>query len=157
MWSGTRSGSVGICQTEPGSLPSGDRARSTLPRLPRSVFLPRFSTRTRVPLKPLLQKMGMRAVWTPDGADLTGIADPAETGEAPLFAGSATHEAWVKVTEKGTEAAAVTVIDVGSGGGSEVPPPTVRLDHPFLWFIRDRVTGAVLFAGLVTDPSVTAE
>ena len=120
------------------------------------VYLPRFSARTQVALKPLLQKMGMRAVWIPGEADLTGIADPADTGEAPLFAGSATHEAWVKVTEKGTEAAAVTVIDVGTGGGIDVPPPTVRLDHPFLWFIRDRETGAVLFAGLVTDPSVTA-
>lgn len=119
--------------------------------------MPRFSARTTVALKPLLQKLGMRAVWQPGVADLTGIADPADTGEAALNASSATHQAWVKVTEKGTEAAAVTLIDVGTGGGPPVPPPQVTLDQPFLWFIRDRATGAVLFAGQVTDPSVTAD
>jgi serpin B len=121
------------------------------------VLMPRFSARTNVPLKPLLQRMGMRDVWVPGTADLTGIADPSQTGEPPLNASSATHEAWVKVTEKGTEAAAVTLIDVGTGGGPEVPPPLARIDHPFYWFIRDRETGAVLFTGYVTDPSVTAE
>jgi serpin B len=121
------------------------------------VLMPRFSSRTKVPLKPVLQKMGMRDVWIPGTADLTGIADPTETGEAPLNAGGATHEAWVKVTEKGTEAAAVTLIDIGTGGGPEVPPPLAQIDHPFYWFIRDRETGAILFTGYVTDPSVTAE
>lgn len=121
------------------------------------VLLPRFSARTNVPLKPLLQRMGMRDAWSPGAADLTGIVDPSETGEAPLNVSGATHEAWVKVTEKGTEAAAVTLIDVGTGGGPPVPPPLARIDHPFYWFIRDRTTGAVLFTGYVTDPSATAE
>ena len=119
--------------------------------------MPRWSTRTNVGLRPLLAKMGMTDVWQPGVADLTGIADPTVTGEAPLSASAATHEAWIKVTEKGTEAAAVTVIDLGTGGGIDIPPPSVNLDHPFLWFIRDRETGAILFAGRVTDPSVTAD
>ncbi len=119
--------------------------------------LPRFSARTTLPLKPLLQRMGMRAVWDPDAADLTGIADPRGTGEPALVAAGATHVAWIEVTEKGTEAAAVTEIDVGTGGGPPFPPPTVTLDHPFLFFLRDTVTGAILFAGRITDPSATAD
>jgi serpin B len=121
------------------------------------LLMPRFSARTSVALRPLLTAMGMRRVWLPGTADLTGIADPTVTGEAPLNASSATHQAWVSVTEKGTEAAAATSVDAGTGGGPPVPPPLVRLDRPFLWFIRDRDTGAILFAGRVTDPSVSAD
>jgi hypothetical protein len=46
--------------------------------------MPRFSARTTVPLRPLLTRMGMRAVWDPAVADLRGIADPAVAGEPPL-------------------------------------------------------------------------
>ncbi|MFN8619756.1 MAG: serpin family protein [Chloroflexota bacterium] len=119
--------------------------------------MPRFSARTTVPLRPLLTRMGMRDVWDPATADLRGIADPAATGEAPLVASDATHQAWISVTEKGTEAAAVTTIDVGTGGGPPVAPPTITLDHPFLFFIRDTETGAILFAGRILDPSVGAD
>ena len=56
-----------------------------------------------------------------------------------------------RVDEEGTEAAAATGVSIGPSSA----PPTIVADRPFLFFIRDRPTGLVLFAGRVADPSVT--
>ena len=62
---------------------------------------------------------------------------------------AAVHQAFVKVAEQGTEAAAATAIgDTGTSG----PPPAFKVNRPFLWFIRDRETGSILFMGRVTNP-----
>jgi serpin B len=61
------------------------------------------------------------------------------------------------VDEKGTEAAAATAVAMMTGGCTGTLPVnivTVRLDHPFLFVLRDVETGAVLFMGRVVDPSV---
>lgn len=118
--------------------------------------MPRFSTRTGVDLKQRLIDLGIRDAFSPEAADLTGIVDPASSGEAGLFISTAIHEAWVSVDEEGTEAAAATLFGADTGGGPPVDPPWVHVDRPFLWFIHDRQTGAILFAGFVSDPSQTA-
>ncbi len=64
-----------------------------------------------------------------------------------LFLAAVEHEAVVEVDEEGTEAAAVSGGAIASGHG-----PTVLVDRPFLFGIRDEPTGAVLFLGRVTDP-----
>ena len=68
--------------------------------------------------------------------------------------GRVIHEANIDVDEKGTEAAAATAVGMDTGGGpSPIKQITLRLDHPFLFFVRDVETGAVLFMGRITDPS----
>jgi serpin B len=60
--------------------------------------------------------------------------------------------------EKGTEAAAATAFGMGTGGCTGPSPGksiTLRLDHPFIFALRDIETGAVLFMGRVVDPTVT--
>jgi serpin B len=118
--------------------------------------MPRFSTRTGVALKQRLIDLGIRDAFSPEAADLTGIVDPTSSQEAGLFVSTAVHEAWVSVDEEGTEAAAATLFGADTGGGPPVDPPQVHVDRPFLWFIRDRQTEAILFAGFVSDPSQTA-
>jgi serpin B len=88
-------------------------------------------------------------------ADFTGISPIAsETG---LYIRKVIHQANIDVDEKGTEAAAATVVNAattgGCGWGGVKRTITLRLDHPFLFFVRDLETGAVLFMGQVTDPS----
>jgi serpin B len=63
------------------------------------------------------------------------------------------HRVFVDVDEEGTEAAAVTADRGDLAETLEAPPPTFYADHPFLFFLRDLRTGAVLFAGRVVDPS----
>ena len=69
-------------------------------------------------------------------------------GRRDLFLSDVIHEAVVKVNEEGTEAAAATGVSVGVTS----LPPEFRADHPFVFLIRDRGSGAVLFLGRVNDP-----
>lgn len=90
--------------------------------------------------------MGMVDVFSEGRADLSGIG-----GTLGLFVGLAQHAATIAVDEKGTEAAAATVI----GGVISTPSRALRLDRPFFFQIRHRTTGALLFMGRVMNPSQT--
>jgi serpin B len=109
------------------------------------VTLPRFEMRSAKELKEVLTELGMVDVFLPGAADLSGMAD------ADLFISAVIHEAYVKVDEEGTEAAAATAVVVGETSAPMVP--TFRADRPFLFQIRDRLTGSILFMGRVADPS----
>jgi serpin B len=115
------------------------------------LFMPRFGIETRAELADLLGAMGMRLATTPQ-ADFTGIT----TSEA-LYIAKVIHQANIDVDETGTEAAAATAIEMSATGGCGPAQPlktiTFRLDHPFLFVLRDVQTGAILFMGRVIDPS----
>ena len=69
------------------------------------------------------------------------------------------HKAFVEVNEEGTEAAAATAVGMVLCRRRRYrrPKPKVfKADHPFLFFIRDRKTNAVLFSGRVLDPKMTS-
>jgi serpin B len=112
--------------------------------------LPRFSIDSRFELADALSAMGMPTAFG-DRADLSGI-----TKEQRLYIDRVAHEANIDVVEDGTTAAAVTVA-IGSTTGGGDPPvfPHVQfhVDHPFLYFIREYRSGAILFMGVVADPS----
>ncbi|MCY7417814.1 MAG: serpin family protein [Chloroflexi bacterium] len=109
-----------------------------------ALTMPTFSARSSVGLTEPLKALGITDMFDPALADLSGISP-----EPGLHVGAAVHQAFVKVAEQGTEAAAATAIgDTGTSG----PPPAFKVDRPFLWFIRDRGTGSILFMGRVTDP-----
>ncbi len=104
--------------------------------------LPRFSMEYEVQLKSVLSAMGMAQAFDPNTADFTRI-NPA----GDLFISSVKHKTFVEVNEEGTEAAAVTSVEIGTTS----VPPTMRVDRPFLFVIHERNTGAVLFVGQVND------
>jgi serpin B len=118
------------------------------------LFMPRFAIGTRVALKDALSAIGMPLAFDRARADLTGIHVP-EPGEGRPFVSAVIHQANIDVDEKGTEAAAATAVGIDTGGGpSPLDEVTLRLDHPFLFVLRDVETGAVLFMGRVVDPSL---
>ncbi|HSL12271.1 MAG TPA: serpin family protein, partial [Actinomycetota bacterium] len=108
------------------------------------LFLPRWSTDSNVDLVETLPRLGLATPFGPD-ADFGGISP-----DAPPI-GAAVHAANIDVDEEGTVAAAATAVAFATSGP---PPPdaVVRADRPFVYLIRDRATGVVLFAGRVTDP-----
>jgi serpin B len=113
------------------------------------LFLPKFKTRSSFQLGETLGAMGMPQAFKYPGADFSGI-----DGTHELFIGTVVHQAFVDVDEKGTEAAAATAVMMRAGAAPQMDKPIVfRADHPFLFFIRDLSTGAVLFAGRLADPS----
>lgn len=113
------------------------------------VFLPRFRiTWGTVDLCKPLSSLGMKLAFSPSQADFSGINGHKPPHPDALFIASVLHKAFVEVNEEGTEAAAATaVIMVRS------LPPAFRADHPFLFAIRDRRSGAILFLGRITDPT----
>ena len=108
------------------------------------LFLPRFRMEYERELKDDLAALGMVDAFSPGKADLTRLSP------VDLSISSVLQKALVEVTEEGTEAAAATVV---IGVTSAPPPPvTVRADRPFLFFIRERLTGAILFVGKLAHP-----
>jgi serpin B len=107
--------------------------------------LPRFTFTSEYALKPLLSRMGL---WIPFSgqADFSGMS-----AEEKLFISDVHHKAFIAVDEAGTEAAAATAV-VMAKTSLPVQPAIVVFDRPFLLFIRERETGAVLFSGRILDP-----
>jgi serpin B len=112
-------------------------------------MLPRFRTSSSFELAEALPALGMPLAFKYPGADFSAIDDTHE-----LFIGSVIHQAFVDVDEHGTEAAAATAVMMRAGAAPPSEKPIVfRADHPFLFFIREPASNAILFAGRLADPS----
>ncbi|MCL4753611.1 MAG: serpin family protein [Myxococcales bacterium] len=112
-----------------------------------SLWLPRFTATVRFKLKSPLEKLGMLLAFT-TSADFSGITRRPPT----LYIEDVYHKAFVETSEKGTEASAGTAVVMRTIVSDSPPPPEVKVDHPFLFFIHDRRSGAVLFAGRIVAP-----
>ncbi len=111
------------------------------------VYLPRFSIEWGTEeLKDDLMALGMKEAFQPGEADFSGIG-----GEQELFISLVLHKAFVEVNEEGSEAAAATAVGIARTSIPE-PPPVFRADRPFLFMIRDRVSGSILFMGRLATP-----
>ena len=104
-----------------------------------TVSIPKFETKTHYDLIPELMDLGITLIF--GGGDLGGISD------TYMVVAKATQDAYVNVNEEGTEAAAVTALVL-----DETAPPTFIADRPFLFFIQDDESGAILFMGKIVDP-----
>jgi serine protease inhibitor len=122
-----------------------------------NVFLPKFRMTTPFDLKEALVALGLKRAFTDPrrqgGAQFEGMSKAREP-EDKLFVTAALHKAFIDVSEKGTEAAAATAViqDGGGADASEPFTPTFRADRPFVFLIRDKQSGAVLFLGRVMNP-----
>jgi serpin B len=109
--------------------------------------LPKFGIETKAMLADVLVALGMPSAFDPNRADFSGI-----TTDEALFISDVVHQANIDVDEKGTTAAAATAVVLR---GTAVPEHVaLQVDRPFLFALRDVPTGAVLFLGRVSDPSV---
>ncbi len=105
-------------------------------------FLPKFEFNYEKQLKGILQALGMVDAFQPHLANLTPISDE------DLYVDFVKQNTFIKVDEKGTEAAAVTTIGVGVTS----LPPMFEANKPFIFAIRERTTNTLLFIGKVMDP-----
>ncbi len=110
--------------------------------------LPKFTVEWSDVLNDTLAGLGMPDAFNSSVADFSGI-----DGRRVFSIGAVIHKAFVSVDEAGTEAAAATaVIMVGSAPGYQPTYYEVNVDRPFLFFIRDKETQAILFFGRVVHP-----
>jgi len=106
--------------------------------------MPRFELDSEFSLADTLAQLGMPNAFS-GAADFSGM-----DGLRDLFIGHVAHKAFVSVDEKGTEAAAATGVAIPLS----IPQyARMRIDRPFLFLIRDRETGTILFMGRVLDPT----
>ena len=119
---------------------------------PTSVRLsfPKFGLETMADLGDILKALGMPDAFDPNRADFGGI-----TTAEQLYISAVIHQANLDVDEQGTEASAATAVVLGT---TSMPVDQVifQVDHPFLFALRDTKTGAILFLGRVTEPTVRA-
>ncbi len=119
-----------------------------LGRTPGELTLPRFKTETQIDLGQTLSGMGMPSAFDSGTADFSGI-----TAQERLFISQVAHQANISVDEKGTEATAATVVAIAAAATSPGDVVVFHVDRPFVFAVRDRNTGAILFLGRIVDPS----
>ncbi len=107
---------------------------------------PKFKYGFKIKLKDILSAMGM-AIAFYDGADFSNISE-----QYDLLINEVTHQSFIETNEEGTEAAAATVVEIGTT--SYQPPLVLKLDHTFLYIIRETTTSSIIFMGRVSDPAV---
>lgn len=106
-----------------------------------ALYLPRFKLQWERTLNDDLTALGMGIAFRPYHADFSGMSPRGRD----LYIDYVKQKTFVDVNEEGTEAAAATVVGIGVVS----MPPEMRVDRPFLFLIRERLSGAVLFMGKV--------
>jgi len=108
------------------------------------ICLPKFELDTKYFMQQTLSSLGMPTAFS-GAADFSGM-----TGGRDLFISEVIHQAYVKVDEKGTEAAAATAVIMKL---TAIPETKVfRADHPFIFIIQEKETGSILFMGRIVNP-----
>ncbi len=120
------------------------------------LVMPRFTVEWgTAELSGALAELGIREAFTRGAADFSGINGRVPPDPESLCISSVYHKAFVEVNEEGTEAAAASATEMLCAGLPPEPQavPVVRADHPFLFAICDRPSGAVVFLGRVLNPA----
>ena len=109
------------------------------------ICLPKFEIKTKYFIREALSTLGMPTAFT-GAADFSGM-----TGGRDLFISQVIHQAYVKVDEKWTEAAAATAVAMKL---TAVPETKIfRADRPFIFIIQEKETGNILFMGRIVNPT----
>ena len=115
------------------------------------VDIPKFKFSRRIGLVECLKSMGITDLFESGKADLSGIST------YPLRMSEIVHQAFIEVTEEGTEAGAANAEILqfdGEGISPQKQAEIFKADHPFVFFIRDRFSETVIFMGRIVHPVV---
>ncbi|UCC48772.1 MAG: serpin family protein, partial [Gemmatimonadota bacterium] len=112
------------------------------------VSMPKFTLEYGLLLNDVLKALGMEIAFVPGAADFTKI----NPTPGLLYISEVRHKSFVDVNEEGTEAAAVTSVEIRE---TSAGPSRIVIDRPFVFAIRERFSGTILFMGLIMDPTLT--
>ncbi len=123
-------------------------AEIPLSKKPGKLYLPKFKVEFGADLIRVLKSLGMGIAFNPMKADFTGISK-----KDSLYISKVVHKTFIEVDEKGTEAAAATLVGMRctSAGPTGIEPFVMRVDRPFIFFIRERQSGTMLFMGKIAQ------
>ncbi len=112
-----------------------------------NLSLPKFTLEYDLTLNEALKALGMAIAFSPEQADFTKMRRIRD-----LYISKVKHKTFVDVNEEGTEAAAVTSVEIGlesaDGGFS------MRVNRPFIFVIRENHSGTILFMGKIVEPNL---
>ncbi len=108
------------------------------------IEMPKFKIEYKTSLNNTLKKLGMGIAFIPGEADFTNMS---KTDGKNFFINSVKHKTFIQVDEVGTEAAAVTSVEIIVVS----MPPHLIMDRPFLFVIRDTHSGSILFIGKILE------
>ncbi len=111
----------------------------------RKVSMPKFRLEYELAMNDVLKSLGMSIAFSPDSADFTNLYAPGN-----VFISKVKHKTFVEVDEEGTEAAAVTSVEIGV---TSAGPQPIVIDRPFVFAIRENHSGTILFVGKILDPN----
>ena len=115
-----------------------------------ALALPRFKASFKAELVGPFRHMGMRLPFE-NRADFSGMTGR-PVSEGGLKIGQIVHRAVIEVEEEGTEAAAATAVVMVPTSARPSTPEPFKVDRPFLFYLVDEATGAILFEGRINDP-----
>ena len=95
-----------------------------------------------------LQSLGLEKPFSAE-ADFSGMAE-----EGGLFISSVRQSAYLEVNEQGTRAAAATVVAMAGSALETEPPVDMTVNRPYILLVYDAETNSILFAAVVSDPSI---
>jgi len=114
----------------------------------KEIYLPKFEFKTSTNLNEILAKLGMPTAFSPEYADFSKM-----TSKNELYIALVLHDAFIKVDEKGTEAAAATIVRMNRSSALLDDEIIFKADHPFIFLIKENSTDTILFMGRITNPS----
>ncbi len=109
------------------------------------VSMPKFTLEYEIELNDVLSALGMEMAFTPGAANFSKMR-PAND----LYISKVMHKTFVDVYEEGTEAAAATSVEIGLT--CACGPFEFRVDRPYLFAIREKYSGTIIFMGKIVDP-----
>ncbi len=109
--------------------------------------MPRFKLEYELKMNDVLSGLGMAVAFNPEQADFSRINKDRE-----LFLSQVRHKTFVQVDEKGTEAAAVTIVETRTTSVDDSEIKYVQLNRPFFFVIHERSSDAILFMGKIVEP-----
>ncbi|MEA3344286.1 MAG: serpin family protein [Patescibacteria group bacterium] len=112
------------------------------------IYLPKFEFDTKYFMKDVLNALGMPTAFSMENADFSAM-----DGTLMLYISKVIHQAFIKVDEQGTEAAAATAVVMKLESIMPMSSNIFRVDHPFVFLIQEKDTGNILFLGKVLDPT----
>jgi len=111
------------------------------------LYLPKFKLEYELEMKNVLTSLGMGIAFDPYNADFTKLY----RGFERAYISKVKHKTFVDVYEEGTEAAAVTSVEIGIDSiGGEIT--VMQCDRPFVFTIRENNSGTILFIGKIIKP-----
>ena len=113
-----------------------------------NIQMPKFKLTHSASLAEALRSLGMKNMFSAGVADFSGM-----DGTRNLYVGFVKQEVAVEVNEEGSEAAAATGMGMMMRS-MPAPPQEFVVDHPFIFYIRDKLTGMLLFQGRVANPTL---